>query len=77
MDSNDSQMDNNMQYNFSKRPSTTVKKVSSSRAHGNSDATMKMNNTFQAGREKENSQTRKRMAMNSANTTNTNINFMT
>jgi hypothetical protein len=67
-----------MRDSFAKRPSTTVKKVSSSRAHGDSDAAMKMNNTFQSSvnKEKENSQTRKRMAMNSANNTNNNINFM-
>ena len=42
----------NVQYNFAKRPQTSIKKVASGRAHGNSDATMKMNNSF-AQKEKE------------------------
>ena len=56
MDPNDIQGQvENMQYQFSKRPSTAAKKVSSGRAHDNSDATLKMNSTLQAVKDKDNS----------------------
>lgn len=42
-DSNGFQGDN-MKYNFSKRPNTTVKRVDSGRVHGNSENAMKMSN---------------------------------